>query len=492
MTHFVFLAAALLLVSIVLSKTSYKFGMPSLLLFLVTGILAGSEGIGGIEFDDYGFAQVIGNIALIFIMFSGGMETKFSTIRPVLAQGVVLSTLGVLLTVFVVGGFVYLVTDFPLLVSMLIGSIVSSTDAAAVFGVFRTRKMGLKNNLRPLLELESGSNDPMAYIMTTTFIYLIQQPDTSFASMAWLLVRSIVLGTVAGWAFGKTSLLLINRIRLDTDGLYPVLVMATTLLTFASTDLIGGNGFLAIYISAVILGNGNFVHKRSLMQFNDGLAWLMQVVMFLMLGLLVYPSKIVPVIGIGLVISFFMILVARPLVIFILTAFSRFSLRDKIFISWGGLRGAVPIVFASYALVAGVPHADTIFNIVFFISISSVLIQGTSLPLMARWLGLDLPSSDARQHPLDYEISESFKSELVDVPVLEEAFIVDKKVVDLKIPHSVMIILIYRNDKYFAPNGSTVIERHDVLTLMSENEKDVEYVRSMCQNASAPVRKAES
>ena len=399
MTHFVFLAAALLLVSIVLSKTSYKFGMPSLLLFLVTGILAGSEGIGGIEFDDYGFAQVIGNIALIFIMFSGGMETKFSTIRPVLAQGVVLSTLGVLLTVFVVGGFVYLVTDFSLLVSMLIGSIVSSTDAAAVFGVFRTRKMGLKNNLRPLLELESGSNDPMAYIMTTTFIYLIQQPDTSFASMAWLLVRSFVLGTVAGWAFGKTSLLLINRIKLDTDGLYPVLVMATTLLTFASTDLIGGNGFLAIYISAVILGNGNFVHKRSLMQFNDGLAWLMQVVMFLMLGLLVYPSKIVPVIGIGLVISFFMILVARPLVIFILTAFSRFSLRDKIFISWGGLRGAVPIVFASYALVAGVPHADTIFNIVFFISISSVLIQGTSLPLMARWLGLDLPSSDARQHP---------------------------------------------------------------------------------------------
>lgn len=393
MTHFIFLSALLLLISIVLSKTSHKFGMPSLILFLITGMLAGSEGIGGIEFDDYRFAQFVGNIALIFIMFSGGLETKFSTIRPVLGKGIALSTLGVLLTVFVVGGFVYLVTDFPLLVSLLIGSIVSSTDAAAVFGVFRSRKMGLKHNLRPLLELESGSNDPMAYIMTTTFIYLIQEPNTSFATIGWMLVRSIVLGSIAGWAFGKASLWVINRIKLDTDGLYPVLMMATTLLTFAATDLTGGNGFLAIYISAVILGNSNFVHKRSLMQFNDGLAWLMQVVMFLMLGLLVYPSKIVPVIGIGIVISFFMILVARPVVVFILMAFSKFSARDKIFISWGGLRGAVPIVFASYALVSGVPQANTIFNIVFFISISSVLIQGTSLPLMARWLRLDLPAA---------------------------------------------------------------------------------------------------
>ena len=287
MTHLIFLSALLLLISIVLSKTSHKFGTPSLLLFLITGMLAGSEGIGGIEFDDYQFAQFVGNIALIFIIYSGGLETKFSTIRPVLTEGIILSTLGVLLSVFAVGGFVYLVTDFSLLVSLLIGAIVSSTDAAAVFGVFRSRKMGLKHNLRPLLELESGSNDPMAYIMTTTFIYLIQEPNTSFATIGWMLVRSIALGSIAGWAFGKASLWVINRIKLDTDGLYPVLMMATTLLTFAATDLTGGNGFLAIYISAIILGNSNFVHKRSLMQFNDGLAWLMQVVMFLMLGLLV-------------------------------------------------------------------------------------------------------------------------------------------------------------------------------------------------------------
>lgn len=490
MTHLIFLSALLLLISIVLSKTSHKFGTPSLLLFLITGMLAGSEGIGGIEFDDYQFAQFVGNIALIFIIYSGGLETKFSTIRPVLTEGIILSTLGVLLSVFAVGGFVYLVTDFSLLVSLLIGAIVSSTDAAAVFGVFRSRKMGLKHNLRPLLELESGSNDPMAYIMTTTFIYLIQEPNTSFATIGWMLVRSIALGSIAGWAFGKASLWVINRIKLDTDGLYPVLMMATTLLTFAATDLTGGNGFLAIYISAIILGNSNFVHKRSLMQFNDGLAWLMQVVMFLMLGLLVYPSEIVPVIGIGIVISFFMILVARPVVVFILMAFSKFSARDKIFISWGGLRGAVPIVFASYALVSGVPQANTIFNIVFFISISSVLIQGTSLPLMARWLRLDLPGSDARQHPLDYETSESFKSELVEVTARPGSFIVDKKVVDLKIPHSVMIILVYRDGKYFAPNGSTVIEQGDILTLMSESQTDVERVRSLCQRTpSEPAEK---
>lgn len=483
MTHFIFLGALLLLTSIVLSKTSYRFGVPALLLFLVTGILGGSEGIGGIEFDDYGFAQFIGNVALIFIMFSGGLETKLSTIKPVLREGVILSTLGVLCSVFVVGYFVYLVTDFSFLVSMLIGSIVSSTDAAAVFGVFRSRKMGLKHNLRPLLELESGSNDPMAFIMTTTFIYLIQSPDTSFGMMALMLLQSIVFGTIAGWAFGRAMVWTINKIKLDTDGLYPVLGISLALLAFSATDLIGGNGFLAVYISAVILGNRSFVHKKSLMRFNDGLAWLMQVVMFLMLGLLVYPSHIVPVMGIGIVISLFMIFVARPLVVFVLMALSKFSVRDKIFISWGGLRGAVPIVFATYALVSGLPHAETIFNIVFFISVSSVLIQGTSLPFMARILKLDLPASDANAHPLDYEISESFQSELVETRVEHGSAMVGKKIVELKIPQSVLIILIYRNGKYFAPNGSTVIEENDGLTLMSENDADIGIMTLMC----APV-----
>ncbi|MDD4820234.1 MAG: cation:proton antiporter, partial [Flavobacteriales bacterium] len=299
--------------------------------------------------------------------------------------------------------------------------------------------------------------------------------------ICYTILRSLTLGTLAGWAFGNGIIWLINRIKLDTDGLYPVLAIAMTILTFSTTDIIGGNGFLAVYISAVIMGNHRFVHKKSLMRFNDGIAWLMQVVMILMLGLLVTPSQIIPVIGIGLLISFFMIIVARPAVIFILMAFSKFTVNDKIFISWGGLRGAVPIVFAAYALVAGVPHADTIFNIVFFISVTSVLIQGTSLTYMANKLGLSLPQSDAGAHPLDYELSDSFRSELVDVKVEKDSVYDGGKIVELNIPHSVMVILIYRQGKYFAPNGSTKIAEGDTLTLMSESKQDIENVKTMCR-----------
>lgn len=482
MSELLFFISIMLVSGIVISKASYRFGMPSLLLFLLTGILAGSDGFGGIEFDNYDIAQQLGNIALIFIMFSGGLETKISTIRPIIKEGVILSTLGVILSVFIVGGFVYWVTGFSFYESMLLGAIVSSTDAAAVFGIFRSRKMGLKHNLRPLLELESGSNDPMAFIMTTTFIYLIKSPDVSILDTIWILVRSITLGALCGWLFGRGMLWLINRIKLDTDGLYPVLSLAMSMLTFSATDIVGGNGFLAIYIAAVILGNNSFVHKKSLTRFHDGVAWLMQVVMFIMLGLLVTPSNIVPVIGVGVLVSIFMIVIARPAMVFILMYFSRFTTKDKIFISWGGLRGAVPIVFASYALVEGVPHSETIFNIVFFISIASVLVQGTLLPYMSKKLELALPQSDAASHPLDYEITDSFKSEMTEVRVDVGSTADGAKIVEMNIPHSVMVILVYRDGKYFAPKGSTKIQSGDVLTLMSENRKDVESIMMMCSN----------
>ena len=250
MSELLFFISIMLVSGIVISKASYRFGMPSLLLFLLTGILAGSDGFGGIEFDNYDIAQQLGNIALIFIMFSGGLETKISTIRPIIKEGVILSTLGVILSVFIVGGFVYWVTGFSFYESMLLGAIVSSTDAAAVFGIFRSRK---KHNLRPLLELESGSNDPMAFIMTTTFIYLIKSPDVSILDTIWILVRSITLGGLCGWLFGRGMLWLINRIKLDTDGLYPVLSLAMSMLTFSATDIVGGNGFLAIYMATIVL-----------------------------------------------------------------------------------------------------------------------------------------------------------------------------------------------------------------------------------------------
>ncbi|WP_321421685.1 potassium/proton antiporter [uncultured Methanobacterium sp.] len=389
--QFILVGSLLLLISIIISKTSQRLGIPSLIFFLLIGMLAGSEGIGGIYFDDPSITQFIGIIALVIILFSGGLDTKWLDVKPVFKKSVVLSTAGVLITTLALGFFINWITGFSLTQSLLIGAIVSSTDAAAVFSIFRSGKHKLKNNIQPTLELESGTNDPMAYFMTTTLIFLILNPTTSIWSMILLLIQSIGLGIVLGVIFGKGGVRLINSIKLDTQGLYPVLSIALAFLTFSVTYYVGGNGFLSVYVAALILGNSSFINKKVQMQFFDGLAWLMQIVMFLTLGLLVFPSQIIPVIGIGLVISFFLILVARPLAVFLCLSPFKVQLKDKVFISWVGIRGAVPIIFATYPIVAGIQGANLIFNIVFFITITSALLQGSTINLFARYLGLSIP-----------------------------------------------------------------------------------------------------
>ena len=364
--NILFVGSLLLFVSIIVGKTSYKFGVPTLLLFLAIGMLAGSEGIGGINFDNPKIAQFIGIVSLNFILFSGGLDTNWSAVKPILRQGLVLSTLGVLLTAVSLGTFVWLVTEFTIYESMLLGSIVSSTDAAAVFSILRSKSLALKSNLRPTLELESGSNDPMAYVLTIAFLTLVVNQDQSLLSIIPMLLQQMILGGIAGFAFGKLSKFIINKIALDFEGLYPVLVIALMFATFSATNFIGGNGFLAIYICAVYLGNQELIHKKTILKMYDGLAWLMQIVLFLTLGLLVFPSQIVPYIGIGLIISLFLIVVARPVSIFLSLIFFRMKLRRRFYISWVGLRGAVPIVFATYPLLAGIDKANMIFNIVFF------------------------------------------------------------------------------------------------------------------------------
>src|SRR5690554_1369143 len=275
-------------------------------------MLAGEDGIGGITFNDPQIAQMIGVISLNFILFSGGLDTDWKAVRPILKEGIVLSSIGVLLTAVTLGTFVYYVTDFTIYESLLLGSIVSSTDAAAVFSILRSKNLALRTNLRPTLELESGSNDPMAYVLTIMFLGLVMNPEKSIASMIPVFLQQMILGTVAGFAFGRVSKIIINRIKLDFEGLYPVLVIALMFITFSVTDFFGGNGFLAIYICGLYLGNKYIIHKKTILRMYDGLAWLMQIVLFLTLGLLVLPSQIVPVIGIGLVISLFLMLVARP------------------------------------------------------------------------------------------------------------------------------------------------------------------------------------
>lgn len=366
------IGSILLLASVIAGKTSGRFGVPILIVFLGIGMLAGSDGIGGINFNDARIAQFIGIVALNFILFSGGLDTSWGSVKPIWQQGMSLSVLGVLLTAITLGTFVWLITDFTIYESLLLGSIVSSTDAAAVFSILRSNSLGLKANLRPTLELESGSNDPMAYVLTIVFLTLVVHQDQTLLSVIPLFIQQMLLGGILGLAFGRASQYIINSIKLEFEGLYPVLAIALMFITFSATDFLGGNGFLAIYVSAVYLGNQDLIHKKAILKMYDGLAWLMQIVLFLTLGLLVFPSNIVPYIGIGLLISIFLIVVARPLSVFISLAFFRMQFRRRAYIAWVGLRGAVPIVFATYPLLAGIEKANAIFNIVFFISVTSV------------------------------------------------------------------------------------------------------------------------
>ena len=469
----------LLFISIIVGKTSYKFGVPTLILFLAIGMLAGSDGIGGIQFDDPKLAQFIGIVSLNFILFSGGLDTNWNAVKPILKEGLVLSTLGVLLTAVTLGTFVYYITDFTIYESMLLGSIVSSTDAAAVFSILRSKNLALKSNLRPTLELESGSNDPMAYVLTLAFLTLVINQDLSVLSIIPLFLQQMILGGIGGFVFGKLSEIIINKIKLGFEGLYPVLVIALMFITFSATDAVGGNGFLAIYICAVYLGNQDLIHKSTILKMFDGMAWLMQIVLFLTLGLLVFPSQILPYLGIGLLISVFLILVARPVSVLISLMFFKMKLGRRFYISWVGLRGAVPIVFATYPLLAGIDKANIIFSIVFFISVSSVLIQGTTLSIFAKWLNVALPEEVKPIAENDRYILNLPKSAMEEVTVAPNSFAVEKRIIDLHFPRSAFIVMIKRNGKFVRPGGATVIEANDILVLLLDNEESLKEVNEI-------------
>lgn len=475
------IGSLLLLISIIAGKTSYRFGVPVLILFLVVGMLAGSEGIGGIYFDNPKIAQFIGIISLNIILFSGGLETNWTSIKPVVWQGVLLSTVGVLLTAVSIGVFVWAITDFTIYEGLLLGSIVSSTDAAAVFSILRSKSVSLKSNLRPTLELESGSNDPMAYVLTIAFLGLVVNGDKSFVSIIPLFFTQMIIGAIAGFLFGKISKFVINRISLDYEGLYPVLVIALMFITFSFTDFVGGNGFLAVYLCAIYLGNQNLIHKKSIFRMFDGLAWLFQIILFLTLGLLVFPSQLFSVMGIGLLISLFLILVARPVSVFLSLIPFKMKLRRRFYVAWVGLRGAVPIVFATYPLLAGIDKANMIFNIVFFIALTSVLIQGTTLSVVARWLHVDLPEEAKPKAPTELFLSENAKTAMAEISIEDKSFAVGKKIVELDFPRTAIIAMIQRGDGYITPNGSTVIEANDLLIVLSEKQQGINEVKERLQ-----------
>ncbi|HNW61188.1 MAG TPA: potassium/proton antiporter [bacterium] len=464
------IGAAVVVGSVLLSKVSERFGVPALLLFLGMGMLAGYDGPGGIYFDNARLAAMMGTVALAFILFTGGLETDTRMVRTVLKPAISLATLGVLITAVATGLFAHVLLHLSWQDALLVGAIVSSTDAAAVFAVLRSRNFGLKEPLGPLLELESGSNDPMAVFLTVGMLELIRHPEKSLLTLIPLFLQQLLIGLALGYGMARLFVYLINRVKLDYEGLYPVFGLAWVLLTYALTAWLKGSGFLAVYIAGLVLGNTTFSHKKSLVRFQDGIAWLMQILMFTTLGLLVFPSQLIPVAGQGLLIALVLILVARPAAVYISLAFSRFKIPEKHLISWVGLRGSVPIVLATFPLMAGLDQSQYIFNLVFFIVISSVLLQGTTIPLMARLARVEAPLVRQRRYPIDFDNSETMELELVDLFVPYGSKAAGKQILDLGFPRDCLITMISRNEKFIMPGGATVLEEGDVLLILASPE----------------------
>ncbi|MGD9771371.1 MAG: potassium/proton antiporter [Parabacteroides sp.] len=470
------ICSVILFVSILAGKAGFRVGLPALLLFLGIGMLFGSDGLG-LQFSNPQIAQFIGMIALSIILFSGGMDTKLSEIKPIASQGVVLATLGVLVTTAITGYFIFWLTGLvagyetlTLAESLLMAAVMSSTDSASVFSILRSKGVYLKQRLRPTLELESGSNDPMAYMLTIILIAYIQSNGMNFLDGAISLAVQLILGLIAGYILGKVSVWIINKVNVENQSLYPILLLAVIFFIFSITSLLKGNGYLAVYIAGLVVGNTKIIHKKSIVTFFDGFTWLWQIVMFITLGLLVNPHELLPVAGIGLTVGIFMIIFARPITVFLcLLPFRNFTTKAKLYISWVGLRGAVPIIFATYPLIAGIENANLIFNVVFFITILSLLVQGTTVTHVARWLHLtDAPD---RKDEFGIELPEEIKSAMSEIEITKEVLRHGNKLMQLKLPDHTLAVMVKRDGKYFIPKGNTELHENDKLLMISDNDE---------------------
>ena len=469
----------LLFVSILASKTGYRFGVPALLLFLIVGMFFGSDGLG-LQFHDAKEAQFIGMIALSIILFSGGMDTQFKEIKPIIAPGLVLSTFGVLLTALFTGIFIWWISGqswtniyLPITTSLLLASTMSSTDSASVFAILRSQKMNLKHNLRPMLELESGSNDPMAYMLTIVLIQFIQSAGMGVGSIFVSFLIQFAVGAIAGYLLGKLAILLLNKINIDNQALYPILLLSFIFFTFSITDLLKGNGYLAVYIAGILVGNSKITHRKNIYTVMDGLTWLCQIVMFLCLGLLVNPHEMLEVAAVAMLIGVFMILIGRPLSVFLcLLPFRKITTKSRIFVSWVGLRGAVPIIFATYPVVAGVEGSNLIFNIVFFITILSLVIQGTTVSAAAKLLHLSEPLAKTGNE-FGVELPEEIDTkELLEMTVTETMLEEADTLKDMELPQDTLVMIVKRGNEFLIPNGTLLLHAGDQLLLISEKEQE--------------------
>ena len=473
----VLVGALLLFVAVMAGKVAYRFGAPALLLFLGVGMLFG---LNFISYRSVEMTQFVGMIALCIILFTGGMDTKFSEIKPIIGPGVVLATVGVVMTAFVLAGFVWLVApwlgiEIPFALALLLASTMSSTDSASVFSILRSKKQGLKQNLRPLLELESGSNDPMAYMMTILLISVVSNTSSGVGlgmSVVFFVVQMVV-GALSGYLIGRLAVWTINRIKLANHSLYSVLLLAFIFFSFAFTDLIKGNGYLAVYLSGLVIGNHKLEQKRPLTIFFDGFTWLMQIVMFLTLGLFVNSNELLEprVLILGGLVGAFMILVARPLTVFTcLLPFRKFTTKARLYVSWVGLRGAVPILFAIYPLMAHVENAGLLFNVVFLGTIISLLVQGTTVSGMANLLGL---AYEERESAFSVDMHQDMKSALTEVEVNETMLESGHTLKDITLPENTLVMMVCRDGEYFVPQGKTELKLGDKLLVISDRSEEL-------------------
>lgn len=482
-------SSILLIAGVLIGKSSYRTGLPLLLIFLLVGMGFGVDGLG-IQFSDMHMAQNIGMVALCIILFTGGTSTAIRSIRPVIAPGLVLSTAGVLITAALTGFFIFWLSGmewtnihFALIPSLLLAAAMSSTDSASVFGILGSRNVGLRQNLRPLLELESGSNDPMAYMLT---ILLIEAATVDTGLSAGTILLQLLLqfgvGGLLGFGFGYLGVWLAKAYRRiggptaedsgQSTAMISILAVATVFLTFTATTLLEGNGYLAVYICGIVFGNSRVPFKKSVSRFMDGLTWLAQIVVFIMLGLLVNPRELLSVAAVGLIIGAFMILVGRPLsVLLCLAPFRKITPRAKLFVSWVGLRGAVPIIFATYPVVADVQGASQIFNIVFFVTILSLVVQGTTVISAARRLKL-VKDQEPDENIFGVDLADEHPTRLRTIVLTEEDLVNGNTLREITLPESGLVMMIRRGNRYIVPNGRRQLQPGDTLLIISESASD--------------------
>lgn len=465
----------LLVVSVLASRTSGRLGIPVALLFLVIGLVAGEEGLGNIPFDDYGLAFRVGTVALVLILFDGGLQTPLGALRGVIVPAGLLATVGVVATAGMTAlGARAVGLDWP--AALLLGAIVSSTDAAAVFAVLRNAGVRVRPRLAQLLELESGGNDPAAVILTLAATSAIVAGGTSGWRMVLDGLGQLVVGVIGGIAIGWLGRRVLDRARLTAAGLYPVLTLGLAFLAFGLPTVFRGSGFLAVYVAGIVLGDAKLPYVNGIRRVHDSIAWFAQVAMFLMLGLLAFPSRLAAVAGPGLALGLFLAFVARPVVVAALLVPLRLPWREVVFVSWVGLRGAVPIILATFPVLAGVGGADAIFHVVFFIVVVSTLLQGTTLGFAARRLGVDVPGPPPPEAVLEITSREHLSGEVLSFYVEPASAVAGSTIADLPFPEGSAVMLIVRERQLVAPKGPTVLEPGDHVYVFAEPD-DVPLVK---------------